>query len=489
MMENYERALAVAFQQAQHAPMETIDAALRLMGEAPEDPRSVFLMGEIMLRAQNPQLSYQLYRRCVEMAPQSESAWNNLGKAAQELNRPDEAKGYFQKAIDLVPDFDAALQNMATVAMNEGRPEDALAICEKLTTGRFGQQAMDVLGMCQLALGQWDRGWANFEHSLGNKYRKVKTYGENAERWNGPDIRIPETVVDEYGYKDTEIFALEPSWSRDLIVYGEQGIGDEIFFGSIIPDLENCGQHVILDVDERLAGLFHRSFPWAEVHGTRRDEIPDWYDPGKEYDWCAIGSLGAHYRRSEASFPGTPYLKPDPLRTFQWQATFKGVVKRSPVIGIAWTGGRIQTGHYDKSLKLEQLLPLFKAFPDAQFVSLEYQARSGDVKRFANEHKVNLVHFRHATETDDHDNTAALVAACDVVVSVMTSVAHLAAAMGKQTYMMMPTRVQPMWRYHNRPTSIPWYKSLRLCRQKNAGEWGPVIDEVIGLVRDGNNSV
>ena len=476
----YERWLDHLLTVADTSPIDVLQPAADALRQQPDHPRAIFLMGYLMLKTEQPSVAYQLYRRVAEIAPDKAPAWNNLAKACQEMCRYDQAREYLWRVLALDPGDAAGLQNMGVVALNRAEPEEAIKLCrlaEQLDRDLF-VQARDTISLANLALGHWGEGWDDFDTSLGGKYRKRKIYGPRVRDWGGPaPEEYPDAGASVVINANGAVEKIQP-W---LIVYGEQGIGDEIFFGSMIPDLNDGKRNVVIDCDERLAGLFRRSFPWAKVAGTRRNESPPWFDAAGEYVRVAMGSLGKWFRRTESSWPGTPFLKPDPMRTFQWQALFRAG-KHKPVIGIGWTGGKPATGSADKSMSLDDLRPLFAAFPDAQFVSLEYKPVAAEVAQWANDNKISLVHFPWATETQDYDNTAALTAACDVVVSVMTSGAHLAAAMGKPTIMMLPTRPQPEWRYHGRAERVPYYKAMRLVRQTKTGEWSDVVANVAAQV-------
>lgn len=438
-----------------------------LLADAPDDWRTLFLMGLVMLRSENPGAGYSFCKRAAEAKPDDARVWNNLAKACQEMFRYEEARGYLDKALAIKPDMPAALQNMAVTMLNTGRPEEVFALAERAEKidPKIRQRTRDCMAQAHFSLGQWTAGWADFHETLGNKFRRIKHYPRDAE-WGGPlwhDTFAPKT--------------------QPVVIYGEQGIGDEIFFMNMASPLAARGLPIHVDCDARLAGLFRRSFPWARVHGTRRVDKPDWTDPDMSYLKAPMGALGRWAGwATDAAWPGTPYLIPCPYRRFQWQALFRKA-GRTPVIGLAWTGGAPKTGGTFKSMGIDTLKPLFDAFPTAQFVSLEHKGKGAVVARAAAEHKRHIAHFPWATETADYDDTAAIVASCDVVVSAMTSVAHLASALGVPTWMMLPTSPTPAWRYHKRGPTVPYYKSMRLVRQREAGEWASVIEDVVHELR------
>jgi ADP-heptose:LPS heptosyltransferase len=211
---------------------------------------------------------------------------------------------------------------------------------------------------------------------------------------------------------------------------------------------------VIVDCDHRIKGLLQRSFPQASVHGTRW-KPGTWKDEASTVDASIAGfEVAKFYRNADSDFPGTPYLIPCPDRTAMWKAT-----KTKPRIGIAWSGGIWQNAAIHRELPLDQWKPIFDAI-DAQWVSLQYRDASEDIKG------TPVTQYRYATLTDDYDDTAALVASCDLVIGMQTSVNHLAGALGVPVWTLIPKTSQ--WRYGEEYTDVPWYKSMKLYRQGNS---------------------
>ena len=266
-------------------------------------------------------------------------------------------------------------------------------------------------------------------------------------------------------YKD------EPEWDgtpgKNVVIYAEQGIGDEISFASVIPDAAKVCKKLIFDCDGRLEGLFRRSFPNVTVYGTRVKDTK-WAKEDRDIEASLpVGQLGEFFRTSNGSFPGNAYLKACPIRMRQW-----GSILRRPTIGIAWTGGVSRTNARNRRVSLEDLLPVLSL--DADFVSLQYKDASEDIAAFHVKHPtVLLKQYPWATLTHDYDDTAALVASCDYVVCIQTAVAHLAGGLGVPATVLVPKATT--WRYGHVGNTIPWYKSLRVIRQSNDGQWADEI--------------
>ena len=228
---------------------------------------------------------------------------------------------------------------------------------------------------------------------------------------------------------------------------------------------------VVLECDRRLEGLFKRSFPQCTVHGTRFDKSIYWDDA---FDaWCLIGTLGKHYRTKDADFNGNPYLVADPLRKTQWRALLDSLGDK-PKIGIAWTGGLPDTNGERRSIKLLDMLPILKQ--DATFISLQYKNPQAEIDALEQQHGIKVHHFPWATQTPDYDDTAALVDELDLVISVQTAVVHLAGALGKKTYVLVPNK--PHWRYASK--RFMWANSVELFRQGKT--WQEPIQKIARLL-------
>jgi hypothetical protein len=286
-----------------------------------------------------------------------------------------------------------------------------------------------------LAKGQWVEGWKEWDKSLGGKFRKEIVYQDEG-KWDG-------------------------SKDKNLVIYGEQGIGDEIFYASCIPDAIDISKKVYIDCDERLETLFKRSFPKAEVHGTRKQDNVRWLN-GISFDArCGIGGLPQFFRTTSKSFPGTPFLVPDTEQVNMWKSMFKTWGKT--VIGITTKGGTFRTNAKGRILTEDDLQPLLKR-KDIQLVSLDYSV----------ERKIDgIKYFEFATDAKDYDVTASIIAACDMNLGVNTTALHCSAAMGIKTWCLVPKYHQ--WRYAQ--PSMPWYRHMRLIYQDDR-TWAQVIEDV-----------
>jgi len=408
---------------------------LTLLEHNPNDAVALNFMGVIFLEQHNFPAAYQYFRRSLAENPNPAPTWVNFGLAAHELGRNEEAINSYLKSASLNNEYAKAYINAAAVFIEESRWDDAKKACDlALEIEPNNTLAQKNLAHYHLAKHEWREGWKYWELSLGEKYRKEWVYGDEP-RWDG-------------------------SKGKHVVVYGEQGLGDEVCYASCIHDLIKDSQHVIIDCDPRLEKLFKRSFPDAEVHGTRRDENPAWLDGAKIEARVAMASLPYFYRNADEDFPGTAYLQADPELVKMFRTYFDTLGK--PVYGICTHGGSKLTGESYRTLQPESFSPLFSK--DAVFISLDYKNKTQNPR---------ITYMPWAAQAVDYDVTAALIAALDAVVGIHTTAMHVANGLGVPTHILVPENHQ--WRYEGK---YVWSNCATLYHQKKDQNWRDVIRKV-----------
>jgi ADP-heptose:LPS heptosyltransferase len=256
---------------------------------------------------------------------------------------------------------------------------------------------------------------------------------------------------------------------KKVAILSEQGVGDEVMFSSILPDLLTDAKTIYYEVDPRLTRLFADTF--ADVtfvpRGGNRSYLRE-----QVFDVVLqVGSLGYAYRRGAKLFPRVPYLSADPIRIDKWKAILANEAGQRLKIGISWRGGTVKTRRDDRSIDLEQLAPLIQNI-DRYFVSLQYGNVSDELTRFNKAGAGKAVHCL-LDDFNNFDDLAALIMALDLVISVQNTTVHMCGALGKTCWGMIPWR--PEWRYGTDDHEMIWYSSVALYRQKSAGHWTDVI--------------
>ncbi|MDP1672632.1 MAG: tetratricopeptide repeat protein, partial [Burkholderiales bacterium] len=366
-------------------------------------------------------------RKALRLRSDKSAPYAVLGNALLELGQPEEALAAHRRALKLEPDSVTARYNISLI---------------HLMRWRFRE------------------GWEDFEQRLN--INRFKAWRSCEPRWNGRALQ-----------------------GRTILIMREQGLGDEIMYASCYPDLLRQSAQCHIECDPRLERLFARSFPGARFHPLPDLNTRERTDPGASVDvYSYAGSLPRHFRNGLQEFPAhSGYLKPDPQRVEHWRQRLAALGPGLKV-GISWRGGVAVTRRGRRSLDLTQLLPVLSV-PGVHWVNLQYGDRGAEIAEFASAQKIAITDWPEAID-GDYDETAALVSALDLVISVCTSIIHLTGALGRPAWVLTP-RI-PEWRYGLERDTMPWYPAVRLFRQSERGEWQPVITEIQGRLQDQANS-
>ena len=404
---------------------------------------------------------------------------NALGTCYKNENRTDEARDYFEHAQALVPPNADIQNNLGTLLINEGSPQTALDIFDyAISLKPSHSQAHWNRSLALLELGRWAEGWPEYDWGITANVRGDRNY------------HLP---------KHAPIPRWEGERGKRLVVYGEQGIGDELLFFSTLPQLLADSELVVVDCHKKLHRLLSNSFPGTLFYPTREDEVIHWGilpDGTPRYHFnakAAAGSLPRYYRASDAAFPGTPFLKPTPDAAARW-AEKLATLPRRPNIGISWIGGHKRTRREVRSIPLAQLEPILRA--PVNWISLQYTPCEDEIASFTAKTGIKIHHWPDAVASPDYNEAAGLVAGLDLVITVATSILHLSGGMGVPTWVLTASRaawreyVTGAWddegRWHTgEGDGNPWYKSLTMFRQQPGSvDWQPVIEEVAAALTD-----
>lgn len=402
-------------------------------------------MGTMYLSMQKPGLAISMLHRALEnKIMRSPEVYSNLGLAYKYTGQMEKAMRYMEKAA---VDKDATPETISTYAAMFMESDDQDKGMELLAKAIKTKPDLAVahwnLALMQLASGQWGTAWDEHDWGAGAKQRPDRAKpGTNIPLWDG-------------------------THGQTVWVWGEQGLGDEIMFASMLPELMKTNK-VIFECHPRLKTLFDKSFG-LDCYGTRDSKTITWPETEQIDARIAIGSLGKFYRRTAESFPGTPYLKADPLMA----------PGRKMRVGISWTGGMKAGRVRKRTVPLSWWRRILQQ--DCEFVSLQYTDADDEID-MVNASGFDIKKPAEA-KSEDYYETARLVQSCDLVISCCTSVIHLAGALGVPCWVLTPKN--PAWRYQN-SGKMPWYRSVRLYRQmdKAFDSWVPVIDRIADDLQD-----
>ena len=392
------------------------------------------------------------FERALELRPDFAEAHFGRGNALRDLERWDDSLASYASALALRPDYAEANINRALVLQDLKRWDEALASFHRVISAQPDcASAHYNLSLCELLLGDFSSGWARY-----------------AYRWRRPDAPAkPEHVRDGLEWPG------QP-FEGTLLAWGEQGLGDQILYASMVPELAKMCRELVVSVEPRLVPLFRRSFPDVTVN-------PSDAPVNVEYDLQAsMGGVGRFLRKSWQDFPEgrRGYLRADPFRTAQLRAILTREKKK--ICGISWVS-KIPSIGRQKSIALRDLLPVLTV-PGYEFVDLQYGDTSAEITELADAHGITIRHLQEVDTYGDIDALASLIDACDVVVTISNTTAHLAGALGKITYVMPPFANGLLWYWHERDDS-PWYPPIKLFRQSAPGDWEGVVTRVAAALR------
>jgi tetratricopeptide (TPR) repeat protein len=399
------------------------------------------------------------------------------------LGRYEESRASHAVALAVKPDFAEVHHNLGLLQLKTGYPEEALASFERALelrpdtpeTQTCIAHALRDLGRLDEALAHYDGVLARQSHfgdAAINRCYALLMRGDYAAGWADYECRFAATGTPPRGFPFPE-WRGEPLADKRILIYAEQGLGDEIMFASCVPDVLKRALHVVIECNTRLAPLFKRSFPQADVHGANKDDDHAWLQALPRADFqVAAGSLPLHFRGNREAFPArSGYLVADGARVESWRTRLAASGDRLRV-GIAWRGGSLRTRQLTRSLALAHWQSLLTQ-PGVDFVSLQYGNVTEELAQLRDRHGVTVRAF--GDELADIDELAAAISALDLVISVDNTIAHLAGALGRPVWVLLP--FAPEWRYLRSGHTMPWYPSARLFRQTRPRQWEEVLAE------------
>ena len=453
----------------------------------PEFAEAWFYLGVVALDNKQYDEAERAFNASLHIRPEYANACNGLGSLHEQREQFREAAAWFRRAVAAKPDFALAHSNLAYVTLREdfdtvvglACADKALELDPKLSSAHSNRaMALQMQGRCQEALDACERALALEPGRAGTLMVRALTLlmsGEFAAGWADYEARkqvLPTFKVRLFPYPEWDGTLLA---GQRVLVAHEQGLGDEIMFASCLPDLLQMEGEFTVECSGKLEQLFRRSFPKARIVVADQARADMTYlKQLPRFDWVvSAGSLPMYFRKSWPDFPPhAGYLKADEKKVAYWRDRLRQSGEGVKV-GVSWRGGRHYTNSAGRSIALDQLLPLLTA-PGVQCVSLQYTDCDEEIERLARQHGVKLQHWQEAI--DDYDETAALVCALDLVVTVQTAIVHLAGSLGRPAWVLVPST--PEWRYLAEGDRMPWYPSVRLFRCGAGKNWSAVVEKI-----------
>lgn len=379
------------------------------------------------------------YTRAIAAAPAESDAYLNRGAAAADMGRAADALADYERALVHAPD-NADAHNSRGIALRElgrhGESEAAHRRAIKLVPDHA--EAHWALSICLLQQGDFARGWPLYEGRWKAPSLKLDPRGFTAPRWQGEEAR-----------------------GKTILLHGEQGLGDAIHFSRYAPLVAARGSRVVLEVARPLVSLL-RGLPGVTQIIAKGDALPP-------FDLhCPLLSLPLAFSTTLESIPAPAPIALAADKLAAWTARLGP--RTRPRVGICWSGNPAHRADLQRSIPLAAFAALLP--PGADYVSLQKDERAEDAAVFASRPDIR----RFASDLRDFSDTAALCAQMDLVISVDTSIAHVAGTLGKPVWILLGSNSD--WRWLLGRADSPWYPTARLYRQEKIGDWSGVFARV-----------
>ena len=392
----------------------------RVLAQEPDRLEALVNLANLLRRASRTSDVIALLKPALERKPEEPTLWLTLGSAINEAGDSKTAETFYREALRLRPNYPPALGNLADLLADRGAIGEALSMYDTvIRSEQQNAQARLNRAILFLLTGELAKGWDDYEYRLQLQH-KFPSRDHGLPRWNG-----------------------KPAPNMRLLVAAEQGVGDQVAFVSLVPELAeqfaHQGSRIVLEAEPRLVPLFTRSFPDVRVHASDMETIG-----GRKlahYHWlhgdngadCAIemGSLPPLMRSTLADFPKThAYLVPSE-ESASW-ASWLGEQGKAPYIGLCWRSGLMGGARNIQYAPLEAWGAFLRSVPGT-LVSLQYDGRPEEIGALEKMSGRTICVPPNLDQKREIDRTASLIAALDAVASSPTAVSWIAAGLGVPT--------------------------------------------------------
>ena len=492
----------------------------------PENAEVLHLLGTIAHQIEKYDLSINLINQAIEIDPNQSSFFNNLGLTLQKRGRFEEAVQAYKQAIDLNSDSSESYYNLGITLNDQGKLEEAIqAYKNVLKINPNYLEACNSLGIAFKDLGRLEESVQAYQdairinsnhgpthNNLGNVLRDqgkleeaIQAYQQAIEinpkfpeahhnlgtslflagdfkncwkhyewRWKCPNTQLslkerhlPQTRWEGSGLTDTSI-----------LVWAEQGVGDQITFASMFPDLLQAGARVTVECEQRLIPLFKRSFPEIQFYPQENLPHTQLFDTNINYQ-VPMGNLGRWFRTDRDSFTRNKqsYLTACPKETKKRRRKYKELSNGRMLVGVSWkSAGPDQSWSESRSIPLNDYWISVLSNKDCYFINLQYGDVKQELELLKSETGLTVYSDQDICTFENLDGFAAQVSALDLVISIDNTTAHIAGALGQEVWTLLPHI--PYWRWLQDVEDTLWYKNMRLFRQDRIGDWSKVFQQV-----------
>lgn len=421
---------------------EAVEELMTLLGMTPASSAAYANLGMACRRLGRIDEAIRYYRCALGFAPDNPGVLNNLGVTLQDLGRLDEAAACFRRSIEIQPDAAHTHLNLGLTARDAMRVDEMIALA-RIAVRRDPAlaEAHTALGYGLLLKGELEEGFAEYEWRSRMADFPSLRRSFPSPPWDGSDLT-----------------------GRTLLIHDEQGVGDTIMFARFAPLVQSRGARVFVECNSQAVRLLSSM---TGVEGVlSRFETPPPHDVH-----IALASLPHRLGTMLYTIPAdVPYLHAEPALTAAWAKRMGP--RRGLRVGLVWAGNPEFKADHVRSPRLKAFLALLET-PDVAFFGLQKGAGRRDLDSCG---PLPGSFNDLGAEITDFADTAAIMANLDLVISSCTAPAHLAGALGRPVWTVLP--FSPDWRWLDRGLCTPWYPTMRLFRQDRLGDWEPVMGRV-----------
>ena len=461
---------------------EAIEAIKKAIQLKPNYAVAYNSLGGVLKDQGEMEEAIEAYQKAISLKPDYAEVYNNIGNALKDHGKLEEAIVAYHKALANKPDYAAAYNNIGVTLNEQGKLDESIEAYNKaLSINPDYAEVYNNLGMVLV-----DQG--NLQHALSAYIKAASLKPDFAEAYdnmgrlywlNHDFIKAFELMewrwnIKKQYFSGIELNSDKPKWKgedkKKVFVWKEQGIGDEIMFSSALKELNNMSAKMIIECDKRLIPLYKRSFPKEVKIVDDRNNVM-----GHEYETqISIGSLLKHFRRNINDFEkaSAGWLKADSKKS----AAFRKRLQENgndKIIGISWFTKAKKPKSHRRNVPIKLLANCLQKMP-AKYVNLQYGVKADEISSISSKHGLNLNYIEELDLFNDLDGLAALISACDIVISTDNASVHMAGALGIDTRILLPLTAEERWGLSS--SNSYWYDSVTLYRQEILGDWSKPLE-------------